>query len=94
MSCHPTDLVQFVVPREKGRHPEIVCGGSDAMKIVGISEKSLKLKPQSCRVLSVHIGGMFCSPTDLVCCASVKGKASRELCGCGNVMKIVGISAC
>ena len=40
MSCDPTDLVQFVVPREKGRHPKIVCGGGDAMEIVGISEKS------------------------------------------------------
>ena len=68
--------VSFSCALGKGRHPEIVCGGSDAMKIVGISEKSLKLKPQSCRVLSVHISGVLCSPTDLVRCASVKGKAS------------------
>ena len=45
MSCGPTDLVWFVVPQEKGRYPEIVCGGGDAVKIVGISEKSRNSKP-------------------------------------------------
>ena len=44
MSCGLRDWVGFVLPWLNGRHPENVCGGNDAVKIVGISEKSRNLK--------------------------------------------------
>ena len=43
-----------------------MCGGGDVVIIVGISEKSRKLKPSSRRVLSVHIGGVSCDRIDRV----------------------------
>ena len=44
----------------------ILCGGDDAVKIVGISEKSHNLKSSSHRVLSIHTGGVFCGQMDRV----------------------------